>query len=433
MKNSKQKKIKLNFRILTISVLLISTSAIGQDLTYGEPKSEVRLNSEAEESLPLFNEETETIYTVRTFHQDNTGGKQSGNEIWAYSLNERKEWVRSEDDYSAINNKFSNAVVGVANGGKKLFLLNNYSAGGEMIPGISTTELKNHKWTTPKNVKLDWLDDNLKIYNVYVNPEETVMLLSTKSKGPDSSYTLMLSEHKAANWTAPQRLSEPIASTNSDEITPFLTDDGRYLYFSSNRGGGKGDFDIYRSEKGSNMLDWSKPVNIEMLNSSSFDAYYSESKVGNGYFVSSRKANLADIYSTVALSKMETKEAVVEEVEKPSGEVVSLHPNVNFEFDKSRLNQSAKDYLNKVVDSLKSNKDWDVTLAGHTDSIGSNQYNRNLAKARALSVRNYLITNGISSGRMDIDFYGERRPTATNETQFGRYQNRRVEITFIKP
>ncbi|MHB0775589.1 OmpA family protein [Halomonas sp. WWR20] len=102
--------------------------------------------------------------------------------------------------------------------------------------------------------------------------------------------------------------------------------------------------------------------------------------------------------------------------------------DVNFEFDSARLTENAESILNNVAQKLVSNEDVRVRLEGHTDSIGSAAYNKELSQRRAESVKEYLASQGVSRDRMNAIGYGEEQPIATNETPEGRAENRRVEL-----
>jgi outer membrane protein OmpA-like peptidoglycan-associated protein len=69
-----------------------------------------------------------------------------------------------------------------------------------------------------------------------------------------------------------------------------------------------------------------------------------------------------------------------------------------------------------------------VVVQGHTDSTGSEQHNQSLSERRAQAVKNYLIGRGIDDGRMTAVGYGETLPVASNDTDWGRQQNRRVDV-----
>ncbi len=101
---------------------------------------------------------------------------------------------------------------------------------------------------------------------------------------------------------------------------------------------------------------------------------------------------------------------------------------VHFEFDKSSLTTGARDTLNNVANTLKANPDVRVDVVGHTDWVGTNAYNMRLSEARALTVKNYLVAQGVAADRITIRWRGEEEPAADNNTAAGRATNRRAEI-----
>ncbi len=88
--------------------------------------------------------------------------------------------------------------------------------------------------------------------------------------------------------------------------------------------------------------------------------------------------------------------------------------------------------LDKLIEVFKAYPDTNLLINGHTDSVGNDANNMTLSQKRVLSVRDYLIANGIESSRLTTKWYGETMPKATNDTAEGRSINRRVEI-FITP
>lgn len=109
------------------------------------------------------------------------------------------------------------------------------------------------------------------------------------------------------------------------------------------------------------------------------------------------------------------------------GIVVTL-PGIFFDTGKSTLKAGAKNTLAKIADQLKGNSDVRVAIEGHTDSVGSDDKNMTLSEKRANAVRDYLVTNGVSSERVTAAGKGEADPVASNKTAAGRLQNRRVEL-----
>ena len=102
--------------------------------------------------------------------------------------------------------------------------------------------------------------------------------------------------------------------------------------------------------------------------------------------------------------------------------------DVHFDFDMSTLKPEAIQILDMAVMTLNANPTLTVTIEGHTDSVGTSEYNLSLGERRANAVRDYLLSRGIAAGRMRTVSYGEERPIADNNTDAGRAMNRRAHI-----
>lgn len=101
---------------------------------------------------------------------------------------------------------------------------------------------------------------------------------------------------------------------------------------------------------------------------------------------------------------------------------------VNFDFDMAVIRSDDFDKLDRDVATLREWGNVKVEVAGHTDSIGTDEYNMGLSLRRADAVRNYLVDKGIPAERLTVKGYGESQPVADNATSEGRFQNRRVEL-----
>jgi OmpA-OmpF porin, OOP family len=106
---------------------------------------------------------------------------------------------------------------------------------------------------------------------------------------------------------------------------------------------------------------------------------------------------------------------------------VSLE-GTNFDFNKATLRPEAIVKLDHAAQVLTDNAGIKVNVEGHTDSVGSDSYNQSLSERRSKSVVDYLVGKGIDASRMMPTGYGESRPVATNDTDEGRAQNRRVDL-----
>jgi outer membrane protein OmpA-like peptidoglycan-associated protein len=105
---------------------------------------------------------------------------------------------------------------------------------------------------------------------------------------------------------------------------------------------------------------------------------------------------------------------------------------VFFDFDKDDLQPESFPELSRAVSLMKSNPKMQVEIAGYTDAKGSDAYNIDLSQRRATSVRDYLVKHGIEKNRITAKGYGKEQPIASNDTDEGRAENRRVEFVVIK-
>ncbi|WP_209404270.1 OmpA family protein [Pseudozobellia sp. WGM2] len=107
--------------------------------------------------------------------------------------------------------------------------------------------------------------------------------------------------------------------------------------------------------------------------------------------------------------------------------------NVLFKFDKFKITSKAETELKGVFEYLLQNEQARITINGHTDNIGSKDYNYRLSTQRARIVAEHLIKMGLDKGRVVYQGYGGEKPIASNKTEVGRQQNRRVEFIISKP
>lgn len=146
------------------------------------------------------------------------------------------------------------------------------------------------------------------------------------------------------------------------------------------------------------------------------------------------------VYSTVTTvitkevpgpERVITKEVPVEKVieSKP----MFVLPGAFFDFDKDTLKPTGKIELDKAAVTLKDNGYPSIVISGHTDAIGSDAYNLKLSQRRTDTVKKYLEEKGVPASTMSTKGYGKTKPIASNKTDDGQAQNRRVEIHLANP
>lgn len=113
------------------------------------------------------------------------------------------------------------------------------------------------------------------------------------------------------------------------------------------------------------------------------------------------------------------------------GIAVSFPSGLLFDFDSSELRPGARDDLRDLARSLQEYDGREVLIVGHTDATGAADYNQRLSVRRAESAASYLASQGFPRSRIETAGRGETEPIATNETDAGRQQNRRVEVAIF--
>jgi outer membrane protein OmpA-like peptidoglycan-associated protein len=126
-----------------------------------------------------------------------------------------------------------------------------------------------------------------------------------------------------------------------------------------------------------------------------------------------------------ALSQMQGKFANI--TRDARGTIVSL-ADILFDSDKATLRRDAEFNLVKIATILNQFPDMKIAIEGHTDAVGTDEYNLGLSRRRAQAVHDFLVSQDVAESRLSWEGYGEARPVADNDTEEGRQKNRRVDL-----
>jgi len=240
-----------------------------------------------------------------------------------------------------------------------------------------------------------------------------------------ASLNIFVSERgEDGRWGQPYSIG-PVINTTGMERSPFLHPDMKTLYFSSDREGTMGDLDVWVSRRLSDTCwnCWSEPENLgPQINTRGRDCWYKISTDGKTALYAQKVGRRHDIY---AITLPEDKRPETITVLK-TNESVAIN-NLLFETASDRIMPSSLPELKRIA-VFVSTYGYKVSLAGHTDNIGQAEDNKRLSEARAQAVRAQLIEYGCAPEDITAAGYGDTRPVASNETEEGRQQNRRVEI-----
>lgn len=475
------------FNILLFTVLLASKELPAQRLYFEEaaPLSDT-LNSEAEESLPIYSSRDSTLFFVRTLYPQNTGGVLSGQDIWYARKDGAGKWTKPNNDLPNLNNEGNNAIVGISESGNSIYLLNDYTENKEQMPGLSLSFSLNDSWRAPNSINIPGLSQKQGIfYSLYVVPTEDVVLISAqmeKTLGQEDLY-VSTKDPFTNEWSEPVHLG-PTINTEGFEISPYLTADKQKLFFSSNGHPGYGNADIFVATRvDTSWTNWTRPENLgDQINSVGFDAYFTANEGNDVFFVSNRRGSSADIFTSRIITDEERQQQLARRVEgggrgaemlkqddavetldsetqalidetralldefnrMRSGEstddtkAVNTTPDRNFasqqvlfDLNSANIQPTFNSDLDEVVSTMEENPNLKVEVVGHADDTGGKDYNLKLSIDRAIEIKRYLIRNGISERRIITYGKGSTQPLTSNQTPEARKQNRRVQINFI--
>ncbi len=168
------------------------------------------------------------------------------------------------------------------------------------------------------------------------------------------------------------------------------------------------------SADGKAILGFSKGVDSS---ATGFDSFWGGTKVSN---------NVGECKQFKDIKNQNSGQTQLEKDLSDDGRAVVY--GINFDFNSDVIREESKTVLNTVLGVLKAKTDWKMTIEGHTDNIGGEAFNKTLSDKRANAVKNYLVKNGIEASRLTASGIGLSKPIATNDTEAGRSQNRRVEL-----
>ncbi len=379
----------------------------------------------------------------------------NGGDIY-YSNYEGDRWSRAQPFLpEIINTEHRETTLAFSPEGKTLYFISDRpdGIGGRDI--YYCEKQQNGRWTMPKNIgnKFNTPYDE---ESVFIDYSGDTMYFSSKGHNSMGGYDVYISvKDRDGNWTKPENMGYPVNSPG-DEVFFRTCKTGAHGYFTSFRDEGYDGLDVYEfiiyppdKYLAGRVLnkETSNPVKAKLLlidkkNDKIIDSLFSDAQgkynwkipvrinytvqiSAKGYMPYSDDINTSTLgfYDTLL-----TKNFMLEKV-KVGAKVVLK--NIYFEFNSAKLKEESFRELENVISFMKDNPSVKIKISGHTDNIGSHEYNLNLSESRAKSVVEHLVEKGINKSRLEYKGYAFDQPIATNETEEGRAKNRRVEFEVI--
>jgi len=296
------------------------------------------VNSEYSELNPVISPDGRTLYFGRKNHPSNRYGVKgsetiSGSQdIW-FSEKVGDTWSSARRLSEVLNRDQYNTILSISPDGQTILLKGAYVNGTYETRGFSISNKTTGGWSVPVKIDIPGYEQLSKGKNEYgyLTMDGKAILLAFARKKNSEDDDLYVSFYEDGRWSRPMDLGEGI-NTKYSETTPFLSADGKTLYFSSDRPGGQGSQDIYLTRRlDDTWQNWRKPQNLgSPINTEEYDAYYSIAAKGDYAYFMSGKASLGkkDIFRLAQESSLRD---LVNESPEASGLVngSSLRDSVN--------------------------------------------------------------------------------------------------------
>ncbi len=344
--------------------------------------------------------------------------------------------------------------------GKELYFVSNRSGGVGGYDIYKSIKDENGEWSEPINIGKP-INTSGDEKSPFIHTDTRTLYFSSNGRpgiGGYDIYYVKLNDNNEK--TDVKNIGYPI-NTENDEVGFIVSIDGKYGYFSSNNikneslgGMDFYYFSLYNEAKPEEVIlvkgnlkseDTTKPikatVQIKSLESKRVtfipvdeDGDYVASLLKNEDYLLTIKGEDIVYQSTYVAAKDSITAPVIKlEMEVQPIEVgmhYRLH-NIYFAFNSADILSSSQKVLDEFIVFLNDHPTMTISIEGHTDNVGSDEFNLILSENRAKAVYNYLVNNGIDANRLQYKGFGETAPIATNETEEGRAMNRRTEFVIL--
>lgn len=373
---------------------------------------------------------------------------------------EKEVWQRPKNMGKNVNSRSWDSQPSLSADGRILFFSSNRKGGFGGNDIWFSIRQSDGAWSEAKNLGnvVNTSKDEISPFMFFNN--EILFFASNGHQG-FGGMDIFLSRVELNDFGKPENLGLPI-NDHLDQVALFITAQKDYAYFTELKEGvGKMDRSlIYRFNfpeeiyLGENLIvtegkvynsKTGEPIDatlslVSLTNDSTLYEFKADGKTGkftmlypdkpvSGLYVE-KKGYLPKIYNVERDKLQNVKDLKVELVPVNSGEEF-VFENVFFDFDKYELKEASISSLRRLLKFLKENPNVNIEINGHTDNVGSKEYNKKLSLERAKSVQDYLVNNGMHPARVLVVGRGDMEPMVPNSSARNKALNRRITIKVL--
>lgn len=422
-----------------------------------------KINSPGHEATISLSHDGKTLF----IYKDDKG---DGN-IYMSKLLSNGQWSKPEKLPEPINSPYWESHATLAPDGRTLYFVSDRPGGYGGKDIYKSIHLGGNKWSEPENLG-PTINTPYNEESPFILADGVTLYFASEGHENMGGYDIFVSTiSEDGFWSTPENIGYPINTTEDDVFYMPTADEKNAVFATSRQRRGLGDLDInyltivypkkrYISVRGrtadastfkslqADVIFTDKETNqiiARLLTDDETGQYKITLPIGKTYIVEAKRTGYAKTTKEFTIDPNEQRafvnvdlflnyllaeETKVRAEDLTVGEVIVLN-NIYYDFDKATLRPESKEELDRLIKLMKNVPTLVIEISSHTDNIGTPEYNMKLSQARAQTVVDYLVQNGISRDRLVAKGYGATKPIASNETDEGRQLNRRTEFKIL--
>jgi OOP family OmpA-OmpF porin len=379
------------------------------------------------------------------------------------SVKKGEEWSVPKNLGLKVNSPDWESQPALSADGRVLYFVSDRRGGFGRRDIWYSTKLPNGEWSKAKNVgkEVNTIYDEI---SPFLHANGNTLFFATNGSPGLGGYDIFKTERDSAGvWQKPVNLGMPV-NNHEDQYALFVATDGLTTYYSHEEtdAEGKSKSLLYKTILPQELILAKKPLvakgivrdavtgkplksSIELISfiKDSLISFVNSDSVSGKYVLVLPEKEEYALIARCSGYMLKSLHLTTEQVQNLEGQTFNFYldkiekgrsailNNLFFDFNSAKLKDESKPELEKVISWLKDNPTLKIEITGHTDNVGSSEYNLELSKKRAESVKIYLVNRQIPEYRLVSKGFGSSQPIAPNTTPEGQKTNRRIEFRIL--
>lgn len=367
------------YRLLTF-LLLAPLLAQSQDMA----SALSLLNSPLEEQCPVLSPDGKLLAFTIANHPQNIGKTKDLGDIW-FSTWDGKTWSAPVHGGSLINNNLHNTVAGFSPDGSQMFLMGHYAGPGQPVKsqGLSVSIRNGDTWLAPVNINIPYFLNKTEYNSGFLSADGSILVFSGVGRETRGAEDLYVTFKVNGKWTEPKNLG-PVVNTQSQDVSPSLSADGKRLFFASNGLDANVSFDVYYADRlDDSWQKWSTPVNLGSgINTQGREYFYRTSPYGAFYASSKNSDDLADLKFSPAKDTVQLPVMI-----NPTEDIKVVSVDTLLKIDEIKYNKNESDGRTRIWGKVYNGKTNQIIAGAAIHFVATETSQANAAKDGSFEIK----------------------------------------------